>query len=52
MKTSKLLFFILLSAAPVCAEDLSMTRGVELALDNNLYMRLAKASAKPGRPRP
>jgi outer membrane protein TolC len=44
MKIIKPLFLILLAAAPVFAEDLSMTRGVELALDNNLYMRLAKAA--------
>ena len=46
MKTPKLLFLILLAVAPACAEDLSMTRGVELALNNNLYMRLAKASGE------
>lgn len=44
MKTTTLLLLILIAAVPVRAEDLSMTRGVELALDNNLYMRLAKAS--------
>ncbi len=44
MKITQLLILILL-AAPACrAEDLSMARGVELALDRNLYMRLAKAA--------
>ncbi len=51
MKTSKtLLLLIMLSAYPaMAAEDLDINRGVSLALDNNLYMKLAKASREARR---
>jgi len=50
MKTSKILIILSLlyggAGAAGAAEDLDITRSVRLALDNNLYMKLAKASGE------
>jgi outer membrane protein TolC len=49
MKTSKLLLALLLVPACAASEELDMPRSVGLALQNNLYMKLAKASGRAGK---
>lgn len=50
MRTLRTLLLLALLAAPAAAaEDLDITRGVRLALDNNLYMKLARAAGEARR---
>jgi outer membrane protein TolC len=52
MKTSKItlpLFLLAAAACPAAAQPLDFTRSVSLAVQNNLYMKLARASDEAGR---